>query len=109
MAINELEFQNIVDDVQRQIEEVIDDAGLDIDYENTGGVLTLTCEDGSAIIISRQAPLKQLWLATRGGGYHFDYDTASETWLDSRSGKSLNRILADAVMQQAGEEIDFEL
>ncbi len=53
--MNEAEFNQIVDDLMFSIEETIDDSGADIDYENSGGMLTLTCDvNGSQIILSRQ-------------------------------------------------------
>ena len=54
------------------IEEAIDDSGVDIDYENSGGMLTLTCEvNGSQIILSRQPAMREIWLAAQAGGFHF--------------------------------------
>lgn len=83
--MNESEFNDVVDDIlveiEDAIEEVCDETGADIDYETTSGILTLSFTNGSQIIINRQTPLKQIWLATRQGGFHFDFDDSTEQWL----------------------------
>ena len=56
------------------LELALDEVEEDIDYETSGGVLTVTFENGSSLIFSRQPPTHQLWLAARSGGYHFEYD-----------------------------------
>ena len=51
--MTEAEFNQIVDELMFSIEESIDDSGADLDYENTAGMLTITCEaNGSQIILS---------------------------------------------------------
>ena len=50
ILMNEAEFNQIVDDLMFSIEETIDDSGVDIDYENSGGMLTLTCDVNLSLI-----------------------------------------------------------
>ena len=47
--------------------------------ENSAGVLTVKFEGGAQLIFSRQEPLRQLWLADRSGGFHFDYDEETKS------------------------------
>ena len=72
--MNDSEFHRLADQLWLTIEERLDDwdGDSDIDCEINGGVLTITFENGSKIIINRQEPLHQVWLATKQGGYHFD-------------------------------------
>ena len=56
------------------------------DCEINGGVLTISFENGSKIIINRQEPLHQVWLATKQGGYHFDLK--DDEWICDRSGET---------------------
>ena len=70
--MNEAEFNQIVDELMFSIEESIDHSGADLDYENSAGMLTITCEaNGSQIILSRQPAMGEIWLAARSGGFHF--------------------------------------
>lgn len=107
MPLNSSAFHDLVDDVQQQIEDILDDSDLDLDIENSGGILTLVFTDGSQIILSRQEPLKQLWVAARQGGFHFDYDTDSQRWLCSNEQRSLGQWLATLCQQQSGKPVDF--
>jgi CyaY protein len=106
--MNEAQFNQRVDDIMYAIEETIDDSGADMDYENSGGMLTITCEgNGSQIILSRQAPLKEIWLAARSGGFHFSLQNTEggEFWLNTVSGEPLVKMLSEACLAQSGAEI----
>jgi len=108
--MNESEFNDIVDDILVAIEDAVEDAcdetGADIDYETASGILTLSFTNGTQIIINRQAPLKQIWVASKQGGFHFDYDADSQQWLcDS---KELFAALSDYSTEQAGQAIKLE-
>lgn len=105
--MTESEFMTQVDETLEQIEEVLDDAEGDLDYEGQGGMMTVTCENGSQIIFTRQPPVKQLWVATRNGGFHFDYNTDQSQWLRDSDGASLSEVLTAAFADQAGETLDF--
>ena len=53
--MNENEYNRCVDELMLQIEDSIEDSLVDIDCENSNGILTLTVEtNGSQIILSRQ-------------------------------------------------------
>ncbi len=90
------------------IEEAIDATGADIDYDNAGDILMLEFDNGSQIIINRQTPLSQIWVAARSGGYHFDYDEGSHVWC---LGQDVNRDLMTQLSiycsEQAGETVDL--
>ena len=105
--MNESEFNDMVDDIFVEIEDAVEEAcdvtGADIDYETTAGILTLSFENGSQIILNRQAPLKQIWVAAKQGGFHFDFNAESEDWLCN--GKELYAALSEYCTDQAGQTI----
>ncbi|HSG03739.1 MAG TPA: iron donor protein CyaY, partial [Marinobacterium sp.] len=96
-----------VEETLNQIEELLDDAESDLDYDNNGAMLVIKCPDRSQIILTRQPPVKQLWVATRTQGLHFDYDEATEQWVLDSDGSTLRDHLAAAFADQTEEEIDF--
>lgn len=102
--MNESEFNDIVDDIFIVIEDAIeaacDETGADIDYETSSGILKLAFANGSQIIINRQTPLKQIWVAARQGGFHFDFDADAEQWLCD--GKEFFSALSEYCSAQAG-------
>ncbi len=102
--MNESEFNDCVDTLMIDLEEAIDDCGVDIDYETSAGVMTLTVEaDGSKIIVSRQPALRQVWVAARSGGYHFDH--SGDQWLCKSSDENLQQLLSRVCSEQAGETV----
>jgi CyaY protein len=105
--MNDSEFHQLADRLMLKIEETLDEfeGDADIDYETNGGVMTLTFENGSKIVINRQEPLHQVWLATKSGGYHFTL--RDNQWLCDRSGREFWSLLTEACSTQAGEEIHF--
>ncbi|MDR5609487.1 MULTISPECIES: iron donor protein CyaY [Arsenophonus] len=107
--MTDTEFHQLVDKVMNKIEEQLDqyDGNNDIDCETHGGIMTLTFENDSKIIINRQEPLHQIWLATRSGGYHFNYKI--DNWYCTRSNKNFIQILAYAISEQSGEPFSFDL
>lgn len=107
MSLSEARFHDLVDDVQQAVEDVFDDSGLDVDLENTGGVLNVRFENGSQLILSRQEPLRQLWVAARSGGFHFDYEEDSERWRCDSSGDTLGQMLTRFTEEQSGDTLSF--
>ena len=106
--MNESEFQKIAEQTIEDIQDAIDNSGADIDYDDIGGVLTLEFEDGTKIIFSKQAAMKQLWMAAKSGGFHFDYDEDKEQWLcGSGTNEELYKMLSRLASEQAGEEVSI--
>lgn len=108
MSLTEARFHDLVDAAQQTLEDIFDESELDVDLENSAGVLTVKFENGSQVIFSRQEPLRQLWLAARSGGFHFDYDEESERWMCDKSEEQLGEMLQRIVLEQADVELDFE-
>lgn len=106
--MNETEFHNIADQTIEDIQEAIDQSGADIDYEEVGGVLTLEFDNGTKIIFSKQPPARQLWMAARSGGFHFDYDSDRQQWLcDSGNNEELYAMLSRLSTEQGGVSIEL--
>ncbi|MFT5880770.1 MAG: CyaY protein [Moritella sp.] len=98
------EFHQQVDDLLISFEDIIDESDVELDYENSNSILTLYCRDGSQIILNKQAPLHQIWVATKANGHHFEF---SDDWIDNRTQQTLTTVLTNAVKNQGGEEIIF--
>ncbi|CAK1817892.1 CyaY protein [Vibrio crassostreae] len=103
--MNETEFHQLVDIQMQNIEEAIDESEADIDYEVTGNVMTLEFENRSQIIINRQEPMKEIWLASKSGGFHFKL--VDDKWTCSKTGMELFEMVKEECVKHAGEEIDW--
>ena len=106
--MTESEFRDLADETIENIQSAIDDSGADIDYEESGGVLTLEFDNGSKIIFSKQPPVKQLWMAAKSGGFHFDYDEAAQQWMcDTGDREELYAMLSRLATEQGGEAVSL--
>jgi CyaY protein len=103
--MNESEFHRAVDEILARIERSAEATrGVDADIE--AGILTLECPDGSRIIVNRQTPNREIWVAARSGGFHFAWKDGA--WRDTRSGAELFAMLREITRAQAGEELEFD-
>ncbi|EDM68277.1 putative CyaY, involved in iron scavenging and/or transfer to heme [Moritella sp. PE36] len=99
------EFHQQVDELLISFEEIIDDSDVELDYENSNSILTLYCRDGSQIILNKQTPLHQIWVATKANGHHFAL--INDVWVDNRTQQVLSAVLTEAVKNQGGENVSF--
>jgi CyaY protein len=102
--MNESQYHQMVDDLLIDIEEMLDNCEVDIDYESASSILTMIFLDGSKIIINKQPPLLQLWVATKFNGHHFNYQEDG-LWIDERTGVEFWSFLNDAASKQAGQTL----
>jgi CyaY protein len=91
--------------IEEAIEALVEGSGIDIEFESGGEILELEFTNRSKIIINKQPPLMQLWVATKFNGYHFEYRDG--LWIDNRSGVELWALLSDAMSKQAGVAIQL--
>ncbi len=108
--LSDAEYRTITAALLSRIEATIDrwlqDDVVDIDTQRTGGLLELGFPDGSKIVINTQPPLHELWMAARGGGYHYKYRDGR--WLDTRDGGEFLAALSACASEQAGRPLRFE-
>jgi CyaY protein len=62
-------------------------------------------EKGSKIIINSQAPMKEMWVAAKSGGFHFKRE--GERWVNTRDGSELFEALSQMISSQAGVAISL--
>lgn len=105
--MSEREFNQRVDDTLIRIEEAIEDCGLDIDFETSAGILTLTFENGSKVIVNRQSATGELWVAARSGGFHCGW--VDGQWVCNTTREALPALLSRVVTEQAGEQVRLAL
>jgi CyaY protein len=96
-------FQALAERALERIEDAIDACGIDADLGRNGGVLTIEFDDGSKIIVNIQGPMREIWVATRSGGYHFRED--SGRWLGTRGEGELFACLSRWVSEQGGQPV----
>lgn len=101
--MNDSEYNIATDELLLAVEEAIEECGIDIDYEGVGGLLTLTFKTGTKIILNKQAPLQEVWVATKFNGHHFHFQ--NNQWIDKRAGDEFWQFISQAVSIQADTAI----
>ena len=107
MAQQESEFHQRVDNVLRDIESALEAIESDIDTETNSGILTLEFANGSKVLINRQTPTRELWVAAKSGGFHFRFDGAA--WRDTRTNESLETLLSRVISEQSSVVMSITL
>lgn len=105
--MNDTDFNTAVDATLLAIEDAIEDLDIDIDLESAGGILTLTFENGSKVIINRQGPTKEIWVAARSGGFHCAY--RDNEWVCNTTQETLPALLSRVCTEQAGAAVRITL
>ena len=105
----EAEYRRLTGALLAHIEAITDrwlqEDVVDIDAQRTGGLLELALPGGSKLIVNTQPPLQELWLAARGGGFH--YRCIAGRWLDTRDGSEFFDALSRHASAQAGVSLCF--
>jgi CyaY protein len=102
--MNESDFHQAVDVVLARIERALDDAP-ELDFDTAGGILTIEFGDASRLIVNRQTPNREIWVAAKSGGYHFALRDGA--WRDTRSGTELFASLAALIGAQGAVRVSF--
>jgi CyaY protein len=104
--MEEREFNALADKMLAQIEQALEGCEADIDFElKDGGVLEITCENGSKVIINRHTAAREIWVAARSGGFHFRNDGAR--WIGTRDGEELLVAVSRCLSEQTGEPVNL--
>jgi CyaY protein len=108
--MTDLEFldqaENALKAIEAQCDRINDTGDADIDNQRTGGMITLTFENKSQIVVNLQKPLHEIWLATRRGGYHYKFTDGQ--WRDTKSKAELFANLSDCASEQAQAALVFK-
>ena len=102
--MTESEFHGAVDAILSRVEASLEgEDDLDVDLES--GILTITCADDTKIIVNRQTPNREIWVAARSGGFHYAHRDG--VWRDTRTSEELFASLARLIEAQSGVQVAF--
>ena len=94
----------VLEDIESRIEQTADAADIDVECSRSGNVLEIEFIDqNSKIIVNTQAPMQEIWIAARSGGFHFRMK--DDLWLDTRDGSELFAALSSLASAQAGQSL----
>jgi len=115
-TINDKQFYqlgaNVLHSIEVALEAADDELDLELDVERQGGnVINIRFKDRSVIVVNTQAPLHEIWVAAKSGGYHYRWagTTAQPLWLDTKTGRELLSDLSEFASAQAGQAVKIQL
>lgn len=103
--MNDADYHQRATQTLMRIEQAIEASGTDIDFENSGDILTLEFGNGSKLIVNKQGAARQLWVAAKSGGFHYGWDASSSAWRNDQTGAELFAELSRLVSEQAGAPV----
>lgn len=95
--------EGVLDAVEAAFEQAGETADVDIECSRSGNVLEIEFANRSKMIVNTQAPMREIWVAARAGGFHYRF--ADGRWLDTRDGSELFDALSTLASAQAGAEL----
>jgi CyaY protein len=105
--MDEKTYRLLVDATLKHIDAAFEPVDPDLaECSLSQGALTIVFPGGLRAIVSPQPPVRQMWLAFRDRGYHFNWD--GERWLDDKGeGLDLYGVVAEITRQMTGQDVAF--
>lgn len=95
-----------LEQIEATLEALATTSDLDVECTRSGNVLEIEfIDNGSKIIVNSQAPMQELWVAAKSGGFHFKIQGTQ--WINTRDDTELFAALSQMVSQQG--EVDVVL
>ena len=106
--MSESEFLALAEATLTQIATALDRLNdedvLDVECSRSGNVLEIEfIDNGTKIIVNSQAPMREMWVAARSGGFH--YKRVGDEWVNTRDGSELFAALSTMASEQAGATV----
>jgi CyaY protein len=100
---DEQAYRARIDETLKQIDAAFEDVDPDLaESDHAQGSLIITFKQTHKVILSPQAPLRQLWVAFRDRAWHFSCDDQGR-WLDDRGQNvELLSLVARLTQENAG-------
>lgn len=108
--MTESEFLALADEtlgaIEAALERAANDCDLDVECSRSGNVLEIEFVDnGSKIIVNSQAPMQEMWVAARSGGFH--YKRVDGQWRNTRDQSEMFASLSTMVTEQGGVAVSL--
>ena len=98
--------ESVLDAVETAFERAGEAADVDVECSRSGNVLEIEfIDNGSKIIVNSQAPVQEMWVAARSGGYH--YKRVGDEWRNTRDDSEFFASLSKYAGEQGGAQVSL--
>ena len=99
--------ESTLDEIEESFDRLNDEDVIDVECKRSGNVLEIEfIDNGSKIIVNSQAPMHEMWVAAKAGGYH--YKRVDGQWINTRDGSELFAALAVEASRQGGAQVSLK-
>ena len=91
--------------VETGCDRINDETDADLDNQRVGGMVTITFANRSQIVINQQKPLREIWMATKAGGFHYRW--LDGKWQDTKGQGEFFAAFTLNASEQAGQGLRF--
>jgi CyaY protein len=96
--------ESTLNEIETKFDQLFEQDVVDVECKRIGNVLEIEfVENGSKIIVNSQAPLQEMWVAARAGGFH--YKRVGDEWRNTRDDSELFASLSHYASQQGGAPV----
>ncbi|MBQ5949170.1 iron donor protein CyaY [Massilia sp. ST3] len=98
--------KSTLDQIEQALDRLNDEDAIDVECKRSGNVLEIEfLDNGSKIIVNSQAPLQEMWVAARSGGFH--YKRVGDEWRNTRDASELFASLSKYASEQGGAVVSL--
>ncbi len=98
--------KSTLDQIEQALDRLNDEDAIDVECKRSGNVLEIEfLDNGSKIIVNSQAPLQEMWVAARSGGFH--YKRVGDEWRNTRDDSELFASLSKYASEQGGAQVSL--
>ena len=108
--MDEQEFKNRSEEALTGLYRRLSAASEEFEFEAdfNSGALAIEFESPPAkFVISPNAPVRQIWVSAHSKSFKLDWDNVQSTFVLTNSGQTLVDLVAEAIGQQLGEEVEL--
>ncbi len=85
------------------LDGALQSSDVDLDWSLNDGILEIETPNGGKVIVNRHLPNREIWIATRSGGFHFK--PSGGVWRDTRSDVELASALQGIIRDTASVDL----
>ncbi|MFP5390340.1 MAG: iron donor protein CyaY [Gammaproteobacteria bacterium] len=98
--------ESTLDEIEEAFDRLNDEDVIDVECKRSGNVLEIEfIANGSKIIINSQAPMQEMWVAAKAGGYH--YKRVDGQWVNTRDGSEMYAAVSSLASAQGGAPVQL--
>jgi len=108
LSISEAEYETLAAPELKRLLDALDAIESDeLEVELESDILTLEFSDDTRYVINSHRAARQIWMAAERSAWHFDWDSARQAWVATKTGDELWQALGTVIGNKLGRRIEL--